>query len=115
MTIVSYCVSCDTGWSKFYPKGKGKRPETPKGAKDDKAAGETKNIGEALGKNGIGQAFLFAAAMTLAFSLVSMGRSDAQVQHCILTVHASDADIAVDGWWRAAATGAHAPAFDVPS
>ena len=82
------------GWSKFYPKGKGKRPETPKGAKDDKAASDSKNIGEALGKNGIGQAFLFAAAMTLAFSLVSMGRSDAQVRHpltCASRSHAASA------------------------
>ena len=72
------CNISHAGWSKFYPKGKGRRPETPKGAKDDKAAAEPKNLSEAFGKNGIGQAFLFAAAMTLAFSLVSMGRSDAQ-------------------------------------
>ena len=73
------------GWSKFYPKGKAKRPQGEKGPKDDKSSGDANDLGQALTKGVGGQLLLFGAALTLAFSLMNMGRSDAQVRSTKLT------------------------------
>lgn len=63
------------GWGKFYPKGKSARPGNPKGPKDDK-------IGDSVDGVSLGgplQTLLIPAAIFAVFSLMNLGRSDAQV------------------------------------
>lgn len=67
-----------TGWGKFYPKGKPKRPE---GAKLPKEAGKGEGGTEAAGGIAAGGPVLLISTAVAIYLFFNIGRSDAQVCH----------------------------------
>ena len=72
----TYESTCTTGWGKFYPKGKPKRPE---GGKLPKEAGKGEGGTETAGGIAAGGPVLLISTAVAIYLFFNIGRSDAQV------------------------------------